>query len=41
MYRYSVQIAKGLSPDQVVLVNLCERGDKDMRIVANYLRENA
>lgn len=34
------QMAKGMSPDQIVLVNLCGRGDKDMHTVAKYLGED-
>ena len=34
------QMAKGLSPDKIVLVNLCGRGDKDMHTVAKYLGED-
>ena len=33
-------MAKGMSPDQIVLVNLCGRGDKDMHTVAKYLGED-
>ncbi len=34
---YAVQLARGMSPDDVVLVNLSGRGDKDMGTVARYL----
>ncbi|CAN0582056.1 unnamed protein product [Laminaria digitata] len=33
-------MAKGLSPDKIVLVNLCGRGDKNMHTVANYLAQD-
>jgi len=31
---HAMQLAKEMSPDQIVLVNLCGRGDKDMHTVA-------
>eukprot|EP00904_Undaria_pinnatifida_P001388 jgi/Undpi1/1124/HiC_scaffold_10.g04586.m1 len=37
---HALQVAKGLSSDKIVLVNLCGRGDKDMHTVAKYLGED-
>jgi tryptophan synthase beta chain len=37
---YAAQLARGLGRDQLVLVNLSGRGDKDMEIVAQALRGN-
>ena len=31
-----MELAKGMRKDQIVLVNLCGRGDKDMLHVAKY-----
>ncbi|CAN0278637.1 unnamed protein product, partial [Ectocarpus sp. 6 AP-2014] len=36
---HAMQLAKGLPPDKIVLVNLSGRGDKDMETVAAYLGE--
>lgn len=35
-----LQMAKELPKDQIVLVNLCGRGDKDMHTVAKHLGED-
>ncbi|CAM9532643.1 unnamed protein product, partial [Discosporangium mesarthrocarpum] len=37
---YSMQLAKSLPKDKIVLVNLCGRGDKDMHTVAKYMGED-
>mmetsp|Transcript_20423 Transcript_20423/g.47875 ORF Transcript_20423/g.47875 Transcript_20423/m.47875 type:complete len:951 (+) Transcript_20423:58-2910(+) len=34
---HAMQLAKGLSPDAIVLMNLCGRGDKDLDTVAQAL----
>ena len=33
----TVQLAKSMKPDQIVLLNLCGRGDKDMHTVAKAM----
>lgn len=33
----AMQVAKSMKPDQIVLVNLCGRGDKDMHTVAHAM----
>ncbi|KAG8469741.1 hypothetical protein KFE25_006196 [Diacronema lutheri] len=34
---HAMQLAKGMRPEQVVLINLCGRGDKDMHTVAHAM----
>lgn len=34
---HAMQVAKAMKPDQVVLMNLCGRGDKDMHTVAHAM----
>lgn len=34
---YTMQLAKQMKPDQIVLLNLCGRGDKDMHTVAKAM----
>jgi tryptophan synthase beta subunit len=34
---YAAKLAKGMRPDQIVLVNMCGRGDKDMGTLAEVL----
>lgn len=33
------QVAKGLSPDKIVIINLCGRGDKDIKTIVENLGE--
>ena len=37
---HTIELAKTLPKDQIVLVNLCGRGDKDMMTVAKALGVN-
>ena len=37
---YTKKIAKRLSPDQIIIMNMCGRGDKDIFTVANALGIN-
>ena len=34
---YAAKLAKGMAPDQIVLVNMCGRGDKDMGTLSQVL----
>ena len=34
---HTIQVAKSMKPDQIVLLNLCGRGDKDMHTVAKAM----
>jgi tryptophan synthase beta chain len=36
---YAIELAKTLSPDQIILLNLSGRGDKDVEAIQTYLKE--
>jgi len=37
---YAAQLAPGLSKEQIIVVNLSGRGDKDVEVVVKALEEN-
>ena len=37
---YGIQLAKKMSPDQIIIINLSGRGDKDLNIVAERMKKS-